>query len=536
MNFDRLVSFFESASGSRMSSANMLLFGSVVFGALLIVFQNMGKFPLRMGDLVFLSVVFFLFSLYRPAWAFLSFVFVLPFEIVNFAPSALPINLRPYQLFGGILAVTLLVLLAQKKLPFRKVSFWWIDFFPFLIVLGGFLSAANAPDPGIAFKQSVVLFTFGLFYIIGRIFMRTAADVRMTLRFFLVSSALVAFYALFQNVRFLSGGVSFEVMPGRPNGTFPEADWLGMYLIFFGAILFFVGQLFVAKRNDGGRVFHMAWHPIVFVLFTLFFSALLATVSRSAWLGVLVTASVSTSLFIYRERRAKPIAMYSIGIAGSFLLALALVVLAPLTRFDLFGRAGSIGDGLQPITVACDSPDAALPRVLRTMDELADNGCRHIDLEDIDAQQAAGKNIMTVLRPDPNVNIRKEIYVKSFGEIAKHPILGIGWGSISAVLGSDSRGAGLNASNLFLETWLGSGMLGLLGLLGLLGTIIFRAGRSFSLDRNIEAAFILSVFAGLVVANLFNAGLLQGYMWVLFAIGASMSWGGASRSGISSGN
>lgn len=536
MSLDRLASFFEDYPGPRMSPTSMLLFGSAVFGVLLIVLQNMGEFPLHLGDLLFFSVIFLLFSLYRPAWAFLSFVFVLPFEIVNFAPSILPMNLRPYQLFGGLIAIALLVLFVRKKLPRKKLSFGWVDIFPFLVVFGGFLGAANASEPGAAFKQSVVLLSFGLLYVIGRVFIRTAADLRMALRFLLVSSLLVALYALYQNLRFLSGGSSFEVMPGRPNSVFPEADWLGMYFVLFGAILFSIGQMFMDKKDDGSRAFHMAWHPVLFVFLTLFFVVLLITVSRSAWLGVFVMAVVSTSLFAYRERSAKPIVMYVVGIAGAFILAFALVALVPLTRFDLAGRAGSIGDGLQSITVACDRADTNLPQVLHTMDELADNGCRHIDLEDIDAQQAMGNSVMTVFRPDPNVNIRREIYVKSFDEIAKHPIFGIGWGSISVILGTDARGAGLNASNLFLETWLGSGLLGLLALLGFLGMIVFRAGRSFLSDRSVESIFILSVFAGLLVANLFNAGLFQGYMWILFAIGASTPQKETGRSSASSNN
>jgi hypothetical protein len=520
MNMERITAWFERYGGPRISPKNTLLLGTVVFGVLVIVLGNLGKLPFRTGDFLFLSFLFFLFALYRPAWAFLSFVSVLPFEIVNFAPVELPMNLRPYQLFGALLALALLVLFARKKFPVRMIAFARIDIFPLLIVLGGFLGAVNAPDPKAAFRQAVIVLSFGLLYLLGRIFIRREGDMRTVLRFLLASSVLVALYAVLQNLRFLGGNDPFEMMPGRPNGTFLEPDWLGMYLVFFGAMLFSIfAQAFQGRSLESLK--DGPWKPLgIAVLLTLFFSVLLMTVSRSAWLGALVMAAVSSALFAYRERRVKSVGMYAAGIALSFLLALTLVVLVPLTRFDLLGRAGSIGNGLQEITVACDSADTALPMVLHTMDELTWNGCRHIDLERIGTEQADGKSIMTVFRPDPNVNIRKEIYAKSLGEIAKHPILGIGWGSISAVLGTDARGAGLNASNIFLETWLGSGLLGLIGLIGLLGTIFFRSAQSFLRDRNPEATFILAVFTGLIVVNLFNAGLLQGYVWILFAMAA----------------
>ena len=50
------------------------------------------------------------------------------------------------------------------------------------------------------------------------------------------SATVVGLYAIIQNILYKNGGLHMEVMPGRPNATFAEADWLGMYLVFVIAI------------------------------------------------------------------------------------------------------------------------------------------------------------------------------------------------------------------------------------------------------------------------------------------------------------
>ncbi len=521
MMFDRLVVWFENYKGPRMFGVDVLLVANALSLVLVIALGNLGKLPFHnTGDFLFLSLLFLLFALYRPAWAFLSFISVLPFEIVNLAPAVFPLNLRPYQWFGALILLALVAHFVRGKFSSRMVRFHFVDSFPVLIVLGGFLGAAAAPAPHAALRQAVIVLSFGLLYALARVFIRTMDDLHMVLRFLFVSSILVAMYAIIQNLRFLAGHVSFETMPGRPNGTFPEPDWLGMYLVLFGAMLFSAGQMLSLRKDDGTRVIRMLWHPVLFAVSTLFFAVLLMTVARSAWLGVAATLLVSVATFVCRMRGVRAPITHVTATAGSFILALALVVLIPLTRFDLLGRAGSVGSGLQQITVACDSADTMLPATLHSMIELQSNGCRQIDLEAVGMEKAAGRSIMTVSRPDPSTDIRREIYAKSFGEIRNHPLLGIGWGSMSAILGMDENGHALNASNMFLDVWLGSGLLGMIGLLGFLGTILVRTALSFRAEHGLGSAFILSAFVGLLVANLFNAGLLQGYVWILFAMGA----------------
>jgi O-antigen ligase len=100
--------------------------------------------------------------------------------------------------------------------------------------------------------------------------------------------------------------------------------------------------------------------------------------------------------------------------------------------------------------------------------------------------------------------------------------LGIGWGSIGNILGQDERGAGLNSSNIFLEIWLGSGILGFLAFLAVWVYIPFRTVLNFARTINSEekafAIFSLTAWLGLTIANLFNAGILLGFLWLFIAI------------------
>jgi O-antigen ligase len=204
----------------------------------------------------------------------------------------------------------------------------------------------------------------------------------------------------------------------------------------------------------------------------------------------------------------------------AILIALGIAYSVPLTNFDLLGRAQSTGTGLQKITISCieDPSKIGFPEMINDISVLAQVGCKHINLEDIEKEKLIGHFIGEINRRDPNVATRSEIYRKSFGEIKKHPILGIGWGSIGRVFGLDERGAALNSSNIFLETWLGAGIIGVLAFLALWFFVVMRNIWNFTnardnLSRSISLFFILSWFA-LTVSNLFNAGLFLGFLWL----------------------
>jgi O-antigen ligase len=173
--------------------------------------------------------------------------------------------------------------------------------------------------------------------------------------------------------------------------------------------------------------------------------------------------------------------------------------------------------------VACESV-ATPPVAIGTTDELAAYGCRHINLEDIEREREAGYLVTEIDRRDPNIALRGQIYVTVSEVVQSHPFLGIGWGSISSILGTDERGAGLNASNIFLEVWLGSGLLGLAALVVLLSYFSLRLlqgvmGASMT-EEAMLAASLLSILLGLTVCNLFNSGILLGFYFMFFAVAA----------------
>lgn len=501
----------------------MLLAGSAVLHVGLIALSLSGILPPDTADFAFFFFLAMLAALYRPGWIFLILLGILPLETVNLAPTLFGADLRPYQFLELAMLVGLLIrLLSKKTLPELPV-FGKGDLLLALVPSGSFLAIANAPSPSTSLRLSLILLSFYGLYILSRIYLRSYEDVKRVLPFLSVSALIVLSFAFFQGIRSIVGMEAFEVMPGRPNAMFPEPDWLGAYLVALGAGLFAFGPRPRSDSSDGIRI-RIARHAGIFLALTGLFSVLLMTVSRSAWLGLAVSGIISLVLLAYAWREARMIGMYASGMAAAFFLALSLVTGIPLTTFDLSGRADSIVSGDQSITISCER-ETPLPGRIASTDELAALGCHHIDLEEIEAERAAGNFIGVTDRPDPNVDIRKDIYKKSWAELREHPVLGIGWGSISLVLGTDSRGAGLNASNVFLEIWLGSGAIGLIGFLGFLVLVLTRMLRAFA-RSSAEAGilgeslpiFVLSAIPGLLVFDLFNSGILLGFLWVLFAV------------------
>lgn len=479
----------------------------------------------------FFSFVLFLFASYRLGWTFLFFVALIPLEIVDVAPTLLGgLALRPYQWVAGILLLAVGTRFLLGRLPFRLFQPCWFDTLPIIIALGGFLSLMGAPDPKLALKQVIVFVSFVAIYFLGRIFWRTLYDVRQTLPFFFVSSSVVFGYALWQNIRFRFGQESFQVMAGRPNATFPEADWLGMFtLVVLGAIL----ALLLRYRLVSSRSWKQAsekWQlGLLFVSLVLTLTVLILTMARSAWLGAVALTIVFLLGVLFEHgwqgvRASAKNVVFPLGtLFISLLLALGFIYFLALSPFQLLSRIQSTG-GLQMITVACDAP-VTLPERITAVSELDTFRCRHIDLEAIEAEERAGKFVTEIARPDPNVAIRKEIYSTLVTLVRDHFLVGIGWGSAELFLGTDERGSGLNASNVFFEVWLGSGIIGLLAFVVLWGALFFASLRWFWQAENTSeektlAVFLFSTLAGLTVFDLFNSGILLGFFFLFLALGA----------------
>lgn len=523
-----------------------LLIGNVLLVFFLILLNNLKVLPLRAGDFFFFTFLALAFALYRPGWAFLLFIGMIPIENINLAPAELGMNIRPYQFLGALIVLAIVIRLASKRLSFKLAKPAWHDWLVVVFAVSGFPGIINAPDKLSSLKLAVISGTFAVIYFLVRTYIRNTEDLKRTIPFFLSSSMIVVFYGLWQNWAYLHKFPHFETMPGRPNATFTEADWLGLFLtVLSSAICALMFHWNEDKENrkaacpSRSKLCQIAsGGSFLYLFLTFIFILLIITVARSAWLGVLTALAVFLFIILTRLRLAnwhwRDALMTAVKISSAVLVAFAAIYFYHLTDFQLFNRVQSTGSKLQQITIACVpctdygknecqwKPFPIKEKVI--VDEnnkLEDYNCRHIDLEERKTELAKGNYISTAFRKDPNINIRAQIYQKSWGEIKKHPISGIGWGSISDILGKDGRGTPLNSSNLFLETWLGTGIIGFLALTILLAYILWKSilNYHYAPDSSQKAAslfMIISWFA-IIVPNLFNAGVFMGIFWVWLA-------------------
>lgn len=511
-----------------------LVLANVLLAALLIVLANTGVVPLGSVNFLFFFFVTLLFALYRPGWTFLFLVGLLPLEIVNLAPEGWGMHLRPYQWASVILVLALAIRMFMGRLTFPLFTFRWFDAVLFLVPAGAFLSVWNAPDPGLALKQALIITSYFLLYLLCRQYLQTSDDIRQTLPFFFGTSAVVLGYALWQSAREQAGFEAFTAMAGRPNSTFTEADWLGMFVLFLLCVLWVLGLQKRELWETFGKfemkkcIFAGPWPALFFALHTLAFLVLIVTVSRSAWLGTLLSALffavllLTTPSLSEKKMSIQRALLFLTLFFSSLLAALGLASVFQLTSFPLFDRAASTATGFQKITVACEK-SVSLPARIQNTQELTLLGCRHIRLEERENLAQAGFAIGEVSRPDPNIEERKNTYQTSLGVIREHSFFGIGWGNIGASLGTDERGARLNASNVFLEVWLGSGLLGLLGFVVFVAGLFFRPLFALRLRKEDRPflLFITTATLGLAVFNFFNSGILLGFFFLYLALGTA---------------
>jgi hypothetical protein len=523
-----------------------LIAGSLLFSCALILLNNSGVLPLALGDFIFFSGLVFLCALYRPGWVFLFFIGVLPFEIVTIAPQEIGFMLRPYQWVGILTLIAVATRYAFGRLPFSIPKIRRLDWLLLLLWAGSLASAFYAPNRNISLKQSIVLLSFVALYALVRIFVRTVEDVKNTLAFFIGSGVIVSLYAIWQNIRFAGASNAFEVMAGRPNSVFTEPDWMGAFLVVSIAAVYAMLWMYQKSKGSEKNFVPLDWKlPFIltfrriiltglFVLLTLLYSTLIISVSRSAWLSVAFVSLVAWgvvladgALLSMQQWKWRESLIYAMSLAATFVVSLGLAVLFHLTSFGLFNRAQSTASGLQLITVAC-THDILLPDTIASVDELAAYDCRHINLEDKEAAANRGEIVKEIYRSDPNVSIRREIYAKTFGIIREHFLTGIGFGSIASFLGNDERGAGLNTSNIFLEVWIGSGLIGLFAFVCIWFSIGYASLKRLWLrhTNNYLSAiytFLFLSWIGLTVFNLFNAGLFLGFFWAWLAVAVSFA-------------
>ena len=528
----------------KFSIKNNLLVVCVLLVFFLILFSNVGLLPIdNLGDFLFFVILAFAFALYRPGWAFLFFIGAIVLENITLIPEEMSLTIRPYQLLGFLILLAIVIRFFTKRLNFTLPKLRWYDAIIILVGISGFLNIIAAENRFLSLKLSFVICSFIALYFLTRVFVQGTEDVSKIIPFFLGSSLIVTFYGIWQNILFLRGLNSFEVMPGRPNATFTEADWFGLFLVLLVTVIYVViykfnlkitkNQETISKQISISNTQPVSWRNRIFgylnfddwflfgfcILFLVVsYITLILTVSRSAWLGAGIASIFFAILILFRDRNVFWKTIVPIFLSGIF--SLVIVYAFQLTNFQLFNRAVSTG-GLQKITIACEA-DISLPEKINNISELEKYTCQHINLEDINQERDLGHEIREIYRTDPNVNIRSEIYKKSWQQIRMHPILGIGWGNIGDILGKDERGAGLNSSNIFLEIWLGSGILGLIAFLSVWVYILLKSVYGFfKIEDNLIKVFSLFTaisWLGLTIANLFNAGIMLGFVWVYMAI------------------
>ncbi|MFZ5982220.1 MAG: O-antigen ligase family protein [Patescibacteria group bacterium] len=521
-----------------------LLIANLLLVSFLIIFRNLGQIPFSSSDFIFIVFLSLAFSLYRPGWAFLLLVGTLPIENLSLAPESWPLSVRPYQLLGLSIGISLLVRFFWKKINFTFPKWHFTDYLVIVLVLASFWSAFLSEEKALAFKLSLVIASFAFIYLLGRIYLQEIADLKRIVPIFLGSSFIISSYGIWQNWRFTRGLEAFEIMPGRPNATFAEPDWLGIYLVLIVSLavslIYFFFQKNIASRekisnfqpaSPAGKFSiskqFITFQFLNFIFLTLGFSLLIATVSRSAWAGAIISILVALFLiltnlrFNFKKWQGKIFGQILVMLLISLFLSAGIVHIFNLTTFELGKRLES-STGEQKITLACDD-ERALPEKIASLEELPSLSCRHIDLENVESEKQSGKFIREILRPDPNINVRARIYQTSWNIIQSNWIAGIGWGNIGKFLGTDERGTALNASNIFLEVYLGSGLIGFLAFL-ILGTyILLRNVWKFFFAQSPEhktlALFVITAFLGLLVSNLFNSAFMLGFMWLFLVIG-----------------
>ena len=229
-----MLSFFQQFVNNLNKLKSWLLLANVVLVFVLIVCNNLKIIPLRMGDFVFFAILVLGLALYRPGWAFLIFVGTIMLENINLAPTEIGIAIRPYQFIGALTITAIIIRLLSGKLNFKLAKLNFIDYLILVITTSSFLSAFFAiveTQNFASLRLAIILATFSALYFLVRNYIQNWEDLKKIIPFFLSSAVVVVLYGIWQNIWFLRGLNGFQTMPGRPNATFSEADWLGIFLI-----------------------------------------------------------------------------------------------------------------------------------------------------------------------------------------------------------------------------------------------------------------------------------------------------------------
>ncbi|MDZ7612145.1 MAG: O-antigen ligase family protein [Candidatus Moranbacteria bacterium] len=521
----------------------------VLLNAALIIADAAGFLPLNLTVFILAFLAAFALAWYRPVWVFWLFVMLIPLERVIISSEAIPFSLRPFQFLGVILVGSVVLqwvwakFLGKKpfrllRLDFQNIFKWkgkescynFKDLLIFAFPLVAFISIVNAPDQAASLKQALVLVSFILLYWLARNFFLREKRLNEALWFFAATSLPILLFGVYQAVAWKFGWQSFQIFAERVNATFTEPDWFGVYLVFLASIVYWLKlQLFKTENDTMIASWELRragqWFANLYLF--LIFLVLLLTVARSAWAGFAGVTAVYFALLWWQGKiiQAKKLDWKrffkeGFSLAAVYLLSIAVLFVFNLSQFHFLNRAESSFSGMQKITVSC-RPGSQVPQKISCDCRLSQYDCRHIRLEEIKAEKERGREIKEVYRPDPNVEIRKQIYAKTWGAINDYPFLGQGLGSSSKILGTDKHGHGYNASNIFLEVWISTGLVGLV-IFGVFFLLPFVFSVRNLLGRQKEHyglnIFIVISTIALLIPNLFNAGIFLGIFWIWLAI------------------
>ncbi|QQS61431.1 MAG: O-antigen ligase family protein [Candidatus Moraniibacteriota bacterium] len=501
------------------------------------------SFPFWLSVLFFF--IFFLFSLFFFKQALSIFVVSSVFEIINFLPESVSFSLRPYQFFALSLFFSscirffiferkniqlkfqnLFPHLKCKKINTIPFHFRFIDGGVLLLGIGSLLSSFFSPFFQESFRLSIIMLSFLFMYGIIRWNFRTKKDVFSLFPWIIFDFFLLACWGIFQNIAFLQHWTfPSESMPGRPNGFFSEPDWFGLGMAL-ALILLVHTFLFFREKYQKKLFFIIIGIALLFVCV-----ALIISVSRSAWLASSFGLII---LFIFSFLEYGMKSMQKIGfLLLFFLVAILYVRIIPLTHFELQNRFQSSISGLQEITISCQKEMIFSENLTYSLEELSKMGCYHINLEEREKEESLGKFVTRVFRNDPNVSERKNVWMKSFQALREYGFFGVGWGSMEFLFGYDGRGEILNASNIFLNIAIGSGLLGVIGLFFIFGDIvrsIFQSIFSRKRSTRIIGYGIFSTFCVVGIFNFFNSAEFLGMLWMWLGLVVPLLYEKSSQS------
>lgn len=376
----------------------------------------------------------------------------------------------------------------------KKSKLFWLGVG--LLFFSG-LGLFNSPLKGYSLKQLVILAAIIILAVFFEKYLRKYN--REVIIGLVIGISVSSFYAIYQNIAFNFGWPSFEIMEARPNGFFPEPDWLGIYLAL--GLVPFLALFGEDKKNKSFQ--RKLW---IYCFLTLGVLVLIITVARASWLALIAEIGVASLTLTYIK--SKKLQDMGFGLVKNGLTFISLIVLSliivnlfHLSRFNITDRFRSIFFKEHIITEAFNSSAGEKIK---------------INLEEIEVYRAQGYQIQENYVGDENVASREEKFASTWDIIKAHPLLGSGLG-ITLINTNYQH----NANNLYLEWWASAGLGGLILIVGFLVCLIVK-GLALLRDKDPRAVIVLAGTIGFGIVNIFNAANFLAFAWFYLAYLATL--------------